>query len=218
MTILATVFVPEGIAMATDSRWTRTVTHKDGSAEKFTLTDNAQKLVTVRNSTVGISFCGDAFIDNITVSDFIRIFDISRIRHDDTVETIAYKLHNHLKKYDDVRPVFKVAGYDNDEPYVYSLAKDYFVCINADETSEELLCGANWDGDYENTNQFLQNIGPDFLYMPLKDAIDYAEFIVELNIKQQRFSDRLATCGGSIDLLVITKDYTKFLKHKVLKP
>ncbi|MGI8216681.1 MULTISPECIES: hypothetical protein [Bacillus cereus group] len=218
MTILATVFVPEGIVMATDSRWTRSVTRDDGNKEIYTLTDNAQKLVTVRNSTVGISFCGDAFIDDKTISDFIRIFDISQVNDDDTVESIAYKLHDQLQKYDDVHPVFKVAGYDNDEPFVFSLAKKHFVRTNKNDSSGRLTCGANWDGDYEETNIFLQNIKMDYWHMPLKDAIDYAEFIVELNIKQQRFSDRLATCGGPIDILVITKDYTKFLKHKVLKP
>jgi hypothetical protein len=36
--------------------------------------------------------------------------------------------------------------------------------------------------------------------------------------KYQRFRNGIATCGGPIDLLVITKDYTKFVKHKILNP
>jgi hypothetical protein len=54
--------------------------------------------------------------------------------------------------------------------------------------------------------------------MPLKDAIDYSEFLVELVIKYQRFEDRVATCGGSIDSLVITKDYARVVKHKIFNP
>jgi len=46
--------------------------------------------------------------------------------------------------------------------------------------------------------------------MPLKDAADFAEFIVDFTNKYQRFDDRIPTCGGPIDLLVITKDYKKF--------
>lgn len=218
MTIISTVFVPEGIAMATDSRLTRTVTKEDGSTDSYTLTDNAQKLLTVRSATVGISFCGSAFIDGKTVSDFIRVFDIEQITEKDTVEEIANKLHVYLQKYSDSHPVFLIAGYDDDVPFVFSLAKNYFVRINVDDEDGELLCGAQWDGDCNKTSAFLKNIGPGYSFMPLKDAIDYAEFIVELNIKQQRFSDALSTCGGPIDLLVITKDYTKFLKHKILKP
>jgi len=50
--------------------------------------------------------------------------------------------------------------------------------------------------------------------MPLKDAVDLAEFIVELTIKYERFADKIPTCGGPIDILVITKDYTQFYRHK----
>ncbi|WP_195990152.1 hypothetical protein [Clostridium sp. D53t1_180928_C8] len=55
-----------------------------------------------------------------------------------------------------------------------------------------------------------------FDFMQLKDGVDLAEFIVDVTIKYQRFDMRLATCGGSIDSLIITKDYSKFIKHKVL--
>lgn len=54
--------------------------------------------------------------------------------------------------------------------------------------------------------------------MPLKDAADFAEFITETTINFLGFEDGISTCGGAVDILVITKDYTQFLKHKILKP
>ncbi|MDR4986155.1 hypothetical protein RGU74_21315 [Bacillus cereus] len=216
MTIISAVFVPEGIAMAADSRLTNTI-NKERNVEYFTLTDNAQKLLTVRGETVGISFCGNAFLDGKTVADFIRLFDIKQINSTDTVRDIAEKLHVHLKSYTDDISSFYIAGYDYDRPCAYAVSRE--ICENLNEDPEgELLYGSVWNGDIERITPFIQSIRANYELMPLKDAVDYAEFIVELNIKEQRFNDGISTCGGPIDLLVITKDYTKFLKHKILKP
>ena len=54
--------------------------------------------------------------------------------------------------------------------------------------------------------------------MPLKDGIDLAEFMVDLTIKYQRFSDGIKTCGGDIDVLVMTKDSAFWHKNKLYKP
>ena len=53
----------------------------------------------------------------------------------------------------------------------------------------------------------------------LKDAIDLSRFLVDLTINYQRFENNsIATCGGPIDTLVITKDGASFAKHKIYKP
>ena len=53
--------------------------------------------------------------------------------------------------------------------------------------------------------------------MPLKDSIDLAEFMADLTIKYQRFSDGIQTCGGPIDVLVLTKDSAFWYKHKLYR-
>ena len=53
--------------------------------------------------------------------------------------------------------------------------------------------------------------------MPLKDGIDFAEFMVDMTIKYQRFSDCIKTCEGPIDVLVMTKDKAFWHKHKLYK-
>ena len=86
MSIMCCLYVPEGIVMAADSRLTRTKPTKtlnlpknDGEQEKilyvettYTLSDNAQKVLLIKKTNTGVSFCGDAMINDVTVADFIR--------------------------------------------------------------------------------------------------------------------------------------------------
>ncbi|PGL45469.1 hypothetical protein [Bacillus thuringiensis] len=216
MTIITTVYVPDGIAIAADSRLTRTIHLEDGSKELFTLSDNAQKIVLLRKGTIGVATCGSAIIEGRTVSDLLRVFDIERVQKTDTVEEVAVKLKELLlEKYSSYHVLFKVAGFHNDEAYVYSVSKDNVQRENYSE-NQELIYGALWDGEPRATSNLLQGSDIAFGVMPLKDAADFAEFIVDLTIKYCRFQDGLSTCGGPIDILVITKDYTKFIKHKIL--
>ena len=39
-----------------------------------------------------------------------------------------------------------------------------------------------------------------FKIMPLKDAVDFADFLIETTIKYQRFEMKPKTCGGDIDV------------------
>lgn len=215
MTIISTVFVPEGIAMSADSRLTYHV-ERNGRIEIFPLTDNAQKIVLLRGESVGVSFCGNAILDDKTISDYLRIFDIEKVSLDDTVYSIANKLKSYLGE--NLGTVaFFIAGYDDDEPQVYEVGE---TVVRKNITNDGgLYNGCAWHGEQDAINRLLlsEPVTPfNFDFMPLKDAVDMAEFLVKLTIDYYRFADILPTCGGEIDLLVITKDYTKFVKHKIL--
>ena len=54
--------------------------------------------------------------------------------------------------------------------------------------------------------------------MQLKDGIDFAEFLIDVTCKVHRFQTGLGTCGGPIDILLLTKDYSKWIRHKVINP
>lgn len=217
MTIISAVYVPEGIAMAADSRLTGT--RRAGErVEHFTVTDNAQKLILVRNETIAISFSGDAIIDNKTVADFLRIFDIEKIQESDTVSEVANKLKQYLEEeYQQYDVVFIVAGFDNDIPFVFTVHKNAVTLENSNEDGS-VNYGALWRGETDPLNKLLSNFSFNADLTPLKDAADFAEFLVELTVKYTRFEDKISTCGGPIDIVVITKDYIKFLKHKILQP
>ncbi|HEY5560198.1 MAG TPA: hypothetical protein VIK72_00320 [Clostridiaceae bacterium] len=56
MSIITTVYIPEGIAMAADSRLTGYRTYEGGLTDRYTLSDNSQKIVLLKKVSVGISF------------------------------------------------------------------------------------------------------------------------------------------------------------------
>ena len=219
MSIVAAVFIPEGIILAGDSRLTRKrdeVENGKTVKKEFTLTDNAQKVMLLSKVPVGIAFCGDAIIEGNTVADYIRLFEINKVEKTDTVETIATKLHAHIAGKD---VNFFVCGYLNDVPYVYSVNKN---CKRENlNSSGNVAYSIAWKGQTTPIDRLI-NTDPHtdirWSLMPLKDGIDLAEFIVDLTIKYERFQDDIQTCGGPIDILVIDKDRAFWYKHKTYKP
>ena len=80
---------------------------------------------------------------------------------------------------------------------------------------------ANWAGQKTAITKVINNppvLNADWVTMPLKDAIDFAEFLIDTTIKYERFCDDIQTCGGDIDILVITKDEAFWKQHKIYNP
>ncbi|MGN0721233.1 MAG: hypothetical protein ACI4LZ_04660 [Anaerovoracaceae bacterium] len=272
MSIMCCVYIPEGIVLAADSRLTRTKTGNIGEipeTEKtpktvlipqttYTSSDNTQKVMLIKKSNVGISFCGNAIINGATVADFIRRFEIEKVSPEHTTEQIAYNLADYYNGND---THFFVCGYDSDIPYVYDVYRKHVKRSNiadvpqnnsgakdvADDGQEELIetgipdnmkkqsedvannapvepvviYGATWAGQMTAITKVVNNapsLNADWGAMPLKEAIDFAEFLIDTTIKYERFCDDIQTCGGDIDILVITKDEAFWKQHKIFNP
>ena len=103
MSIISVVYLPEGIVLAADSRLTGRKEYKDKDGnnviEKYTLSDNAQKVVLLNKCKVGIASCGTAYIDGKTIADYIRLFEINDVDEHDTPESVADKLLIHGKEF-----------------------------------------------------------------------------------------------------------------------
>ena len=271
MSIMCCVYVPEGIVMAADSRLTRTKPTKDplvlpssDSSTKtiiipettYTLSDNTQKVLLIKKVNVGVSFCGNAIINGMTVADFIRRFEIEKVTTTDTTEEVARKLSEYYKG-DGTH--FFVCGYNEDIPYVYDVINGYSRSNISDgninktvskdaaedgnvqdqdigvpenmlvrDTSEivndeapKIIFSALWAGQKTAITKIVNDpliLNADWDTMPLKDAIDFAEFLIDTTIKYERFCDDIQTCGGDIDILVITKDEAFWKQHKIYRP
>ena len=239
MSIMCAVFVPDGIVMAADSRQTigvtavrqpqqaptavepRVLNRMPGPGQPpvqmITQSDNAQKLMLLSKVKVGISACGIGILKGKNVSDFIRSFEIERVEKGDTVTAVAHKLQDYAKEfYPQVN--FFVCGYEEEEPFVYSVNKE--IKRNNIENGK-LRYASVWSGEQAAITKLLNGNPPmlvNHVLMPLKDAIDFAEFLVDLTIKSMRFEMKVATCGGDIDLLVLTKDESFWYRHKIFKP
>lgn len=218
MSVIATVFLPDGIIMATDSRITGSNTSNENGLTKetiFTLSDNGQKLFLINNK-IGISFCGKVEIDGKTMADFIDSFEKNKISDNDDVYEIAQKLRQEIFAFDKsgVDYFFHVAGYTKGKQEVYSVSSQLVQLLNKEP------CAA-WNGDSAFLTNLINGNPPmtfDWYHMYLKDGIELAEFMVDVNCKAQRFSSSIATCGGPIDILLITKDEARWIKHKILNP
>lgn len=220
MSIVSIVYLPEGIIMAADSRLTgtRTTLNDDKKTiELFTVSDNAQKIVLLSKCPVGIASVGTAIINEQTISDYIRLFEINDITSEDTPETVANKLYAHKDEYEGT--TFYICGFEQDVPYIFVINGNEIKHQNVDADNNALY-SFMWGGEPEALNK-LVNAEPSMKtnerLMPLKDGIDLSEFMVDLTIKYQRFSDRIQTCGGPIDVLVLTKDTAFWHRHKLYK-
>ena len=92
MSIVSIVYLPEGIAIAADSRLTGSQTQTDNGTttiKQFSISDNAQKIVLLNKCQVGIASVGDAIIGGKTISDYIRLFEINNITNGDTPEVLS---------------------------------------------------------------------------------------------------------------------------------
>ncbi|MBQ4448375.1 MAG: hypothetical protein II897_08840 [Clostridia bacterium] len=222
MSIMCTVYVPEGIVLAADSRMTGSMMIKtpDGKTQPqgmFTMSDNAQKVFLLSKVKVGISSCGLAVLDGKTVSDYLRIFEIEEVSKQDTVTDVAKKLWTYAFKYFP-KAHFFVCGYEEEEPFVYDVAKE-LKRINMD--NGRIRYASTWSGEQEAVTKLLNSQPPtpiDHNMMPLRDAIDFADFLIDVTIKLQRFEMKPKVCGGGIDILVLTKDDAFWHRHKIFKP
>ena len=219
MSIICSIYVPEGIVMAADSRMTVTAMQGGDKPKElvFSISDNAQKIVLLNKVKVGIASCGSAVLDGKTISDYLRIFEITEVRETDDVTDVANKLHKYAAKHFPAVTFF-VCGYTADEPFVYSINKEI---KRSNMQNGVVQYAASWSGESTAITKLLNSQPPAIInhaMMPLKDAIDFAEFLVDLTIKYQRFESKVKTCGGDIDVLVLTKDDAFWHKHKIFKP
>ena len=214
MSVITTVFIPEGIIMAADSRITGTIRYEDGNVDRYTLSDNGQKVFLLTKRPAGIAVCGAMEIVGQTIADFIREFEMTHVKSDDTIQQIAESLKSFVhQKEADVNIIFYIVGFDEDEQRIYRVNGE-FIRLNEGNTY-----GAFWDGDKDHLTNLINGepkMQFDWQHMYLKDGIEFAEFMVDVNCKAQRFSVGVATCGGPIDILLITKDETRWIKHKIL--
>lgn len=214
MTINSIVYVPEGIVIAADSRLTGTNISRFGSGE-YCLSDNMQKIFIINKGKAGLTFNGKSNYNDKTISIILKEFDENELNENDSVVEIANKFQEYmLKNFLGMDTHFWIAGYNNDEPYVFHIVMDKKERRNIDN-SGNLDFSSISNGTIDIVSALNKAINPNFRFMPLKDAINFAEFYIDTTIKGMAFNEGYSNCGGPIDILVITQGRTSFYKHKL---
>ncbi|AZR73608.1 hypothetical protein BBF96_09535 [Anoxybacter fermentans] len=225
MSFIVTLYVPEGIVMAADSRLTMNFQKKlpDGTSlfQSFIASDTNQKLYLI-NERFGLSLCGEAAINNIPLAGFINTFE-ERISSNTDVTEIPEALIKYFKEIgNNPRITFHLSGYRVEEgisiPYVYigHVSESKFLRVNY--RNDQIYYGCSWGGDSDIFARLIlparvkKNRGEwkelpyyeiPYNFFTLQDAIDFAIYAIRTTIQTIRFQTRPKTVGGPIDVLVL---------------
>ncbi|UCH87232.1 MAG: hypothetical protein JSU97_02225 [Dehalococcoidia bacterium] len=234
MSFVVTVYVPEAIVMASDSRQTLTLKGKVETVNS----DFTYKTFLQPNQQGGVSTFGQAVLGGVSVQSRLERFAEEMVDEEDDVEAVAHKLVNHLHgKYRQADTGFYVAGYKREGrasvPHVYycHVKKNLVQRRNVNPKTNEVTYGATWAGQVDVITRLLkakQVVGPDgqlveiagarinWHLMNVQDAIDFAIYAVRTTIDTMRFEARPKNVGGPIDVLLITAQGSRWIQRKEL--
>ena len=236
MTLVAILYVREGIVMASDSRLTLNITPPGQSTQLAVVqSDNNFKTFLVKDR-IGISTFGQADIQGVPISGYIESF-IDSLRNNISVTTLPHRLLTQFRSlHGPPNTSVYVAGYKKDRqgvPQQYV----YFVNVNANSsnrsnsaTSQNALWGGEIDILHRLINpiwkrsgslghysyQSLPNFPISWNVYTIQDAIDFAIYSIKATIDAMKFQPRPKTVGGPIDVLVIKPDKAWFIQRKSL--
>lgn len=223
MSILLTMFTLDGIIMGADSRITKTQSvlqekNKNLLLNNYAKTDNGEKVFLLKKTNVGISVCGIQKIENEPIKKFLDDFERQYVDQEESPESVAKKLLEIVKNNEET--IFYVCGYSEGVQHIYKIVEGNIHRKNLDEEGN-IIFSLAWDGQTEAITKLI-NSKPDFIIncadLPLKDGIDFTKFLIDTTINYERFNDSIQTCGGPIDILVLTKDDAFWHKHKIYRP
>lgn len=235
MSFIITVHVKEGIVLASDSRTTYTQTSKNDNITTVKIgthtTDTTNKTFLCPNG-IGISTCGDASIQGTPITGYIEAFIRENITETSDVIDIPQMLIDYFQSTPVVPDTnFTVAGYlledGTKSQFIATLNVKRKTILPIDTSSQ----GAWWDGETQTLSKIIQNtymrddkgneIPLGYTEVPwglftLQDAIDFAQYAVDVTIKTMHYSNVVETVGGPIDILVLKPDNSFWIQHKEL--
>lgn len=234
MSFTVTVYVPEAIVMASDSRQTLTLRGKVETVNS----DFAYKTFLLPRQQVGVITFGQAALGGVSVQSQVERFAEEMVEEGDDVEAVAHKLVSYLhERHPQADTGFYVAGYKREGrasvPHVYycHVKKTLVQRRNVNPKTGDVTYGATWAGQVDVITRLLkakQVVGPDgqlleitgarinWHLMNAQDAIDFAIYAVRTTIDTMRFEARPKNVGGPIDVLLITPQGSRWIQRKEL--
>lgn len=170
MSLIMTIYLNDGIVMASDSRTTLTLTQtkketvEDTDKETktistFPFSDSTFKTFEAPNKC-GISTCGDSAYLDKPISGFIEKFLISYIDEKTSVEELATKITDYFTNLDSNKTtIFHICGYEKDSSNEY-LSK-FYSCITGKNKKVELIDtssqNACWSGETKTLSKLIRS-------------------------------------------------------------
>ena len=246
MSFIVTVYVNEGIVMASDSRISLTSKKlvNDGSDGKPVVitesldyfSDTAYKTF-LMDEKIGISFCGNATINNEPIAGYIESF--IREHKGCNVSDVPQKIREYFHTLEPNKSTtFFVAGYETNntgtKQKVFRVDTIDLEASSIDECDTSSPC-AIWDGERAVASRLYSELyikevddnGKEIYtrhkkhdlalsHWTLQDAIEFAEFTISATINSMKFQKCQKTVGGPIDILVLKPEGASWIRRKEL--
>ena len=219
MSIICTTYTPGGVVMGADSRvtvnmqLTNTQDPSQHMTHSFPVSDNANKVFLLNKVQVGISAVSVGIGDNVQgVEQFIRDFEKNTVRSSDGIDAVAEKLQGCISN----GSTYHIAGYEGTEQFFYSVSRNE--CKRLNMKAGALQYGVTCSGEAMAFQKIMgtePKAALNFKAFSVLDAADFTEFIIRTTIDLQKFEMKPKTCGGAIDLLILTPEGAFWKSHKI---
>ncbi len=237
MSFIITIYVHEGIVMASDSRLTLNATQKQDGQTTVRLAvgqSDANYKTFLAPNNIGISTYGAADVQGMPIAGSIEAFIREQLGTGaievDAVPPLLVDYFRHIAPPPDTG--FHVAGYKTiDSRRVQHVWQVTVKTGEIKQTNSNYNQGATWSGEADILARLLQpvwikdaaeqfqplpNYAIPWQFFTLQDAVDFAVYAVRTTIDSLRFQPRAKTVGGPIDVLVIKPDAAYWVQHKQL--
>ena len=225
MSFIIALYVREGIVMASDSRLILSAKqmHEDREIIQFGvgLSDSTYKThITLNN--IGISAFGAPEVQGEPISGYIESFISEELyRNDLEVDEVPHALIDYFLQLDASPDAgFIVAGYKQGENGIEQHVWEALVkSERVTRLNKPGKWGASWRGVTDILTRLimpvsiiapeeepkpLPNYPVQWGFFTLQDAIDYAQYAVQMTIDTMRFHPRPKTVGGPVDILAVS--------------
>ena len=224
MSLIVTLYVPEGLILAGDSRLTLRWSTKTDKGEQFhsvSASDSNMKIFSIKNK-FGLGTFGAADIKGIPISGFINQFIEEKVLDDTTIDELPQLLLDFFgEKFEYPATNFYAIGYKIEDgistPHAYHVNIAGKSINRVNFRNGQTFYGANWGGEISVLSRILNTVKlkqgnqwidlPDnpvtWNFMTLQDAVDFAVYAVRTTIETIRFQQKEKTVGGPIDILVL---------------
>ncbi len=238
MSFIITLYVREGIVMASDSRLTLSARQEQGNTQIIQLgvglSDSTYKTFLTLNN-IGLSVFGAPDVQGVPISGYIESFINEEVhRRDLSVDEVPQALVDYFNRLE-VSPDsgFLVAGYKQGEGGPEQHVWEALIKTGRiTRLNRPGQWGASWRGVTDILTRLLMPVGmmgedgefkplPHFPiqwgFFTLQDAIDYARYAVQVTADTMRFHPRPKIVGGPVDILVIKPQEAFWVKVKDLQ-
>lgn len=232
MSLVTTVYVPEGIVISADSRVLININSKKSDIVErnaFVLSDTIKKIKIIDNKYI-IAAYGQISLKNLPIIEHLEAFEAEYLTPEIKISDLPEKMIEYFtKNFGEVSTVFYLAGYEYENkipvPYVYLVDIRQKIVNRLNITEENINFGANWGGETEILTRLFSTIqvkgrGEEwkimdrgtihYEFMSLEDAIIYSRFLIDVSEKMFNYQLKQQSVGGKIVTAVLPKNDIPF--------